>query len=610
MPRIRLLVATLAVAATAANAQCLPSGGGPVGLNNPDEALSAVLPLGIAFPLAGAGGAPFTHGVVSSNGVVYLTGGGAAADASPNDHGTIAQLRGAVGASPRLAPFWSDLWDAWYPGVAWSVTIDRSIPGRCAIVWTDCCEWPQSTPPLSFAAELFDTGVVTFSYGDIDTGGALLDTLVGLSIGDGVADAGGSDLSAAPAATTGIVHERFAPGAFDLANRSITFTPNGGGFDVTTTCQLLPAGHAPYGAGCYTHTDSLYRWFADASAAAAALSGQSLVWTPTTNGYTATWGGGVFVPPSAPTVLALTDDSDAPWTPSVPLPTPAGPVADLRVHANGVISLGTAPQTFPGTSSYQPTPAGFLAAGRAAFWSWHDYNVDEPGSGAITAEERVVGPDTVLYVTWNGVESYADPEVANPSTLQFQLHLGTGVVTVVWQGIDGDPSSQHGSAHLIGYSPAGPSPDGGSIDLPVALPITTTPAMFPLQLDASPAPISTAGVGTMVVYTTSHMPEAAPGSGVYLGLHIVSLGAAPGVDLGFLGAPGCLIHVAALDITAGLVGTTPTLATTFFVPPGIAPGTIAYAQTACLVVPDTLPNGGNAGGLTTSNGVRSHINAW
>jgi hypothetical protein len=603
--------ASLAVLlATAASAQCLTTGGVAAGLGNPDEALSAVLPMGISFPMAGAAGAPFTHLVVSSNGVVYLTTGGAAADATANQHGSLAELQGTAGASPRIAPFWSDLWDAYYPGAAWSVDVDTSVPGRCAVVWSDCCEWPWDTPALTFEAELFDTGVVTFSYGDIDTGSYFLDAVVGLSIGDAVADPGASDLSAAPFAATGIAYQVFAPGTFDLSHTSISFTPNGAGYDVSTSCQVAPASHLSYGVGCYSHSDSFYQWFADASLAAPALSGQSMVLTPTANGYSVAWGGGTFDVPTAPTTLALTDDGEVVHTPSSPLPTPGGPETAFRVHANGLVAMGLARQTFPGTSRYEPTPQGFLDAGSTAFWSWHDYNVEEVGSGVVTAEEKVVGPDTILYLTWNGVESYADPEVANPSTLQFQFHLGTGVVTIVWQGIDADASSPFGSAHLVGYSPGGVSPDGGNLDLGTALPLTTTAAIFPLQLDADPAPISTAGSGTLVTFTTSNIPEAAPGSGVFLGLHVLSFGATLDVDLGFLGAPGCLLHLAGLDIVAGLVGSTPTLSNTFFMPPGITPGTVVWSQSASLVVPFTLPNGENALGMTTSNAVRTEIRSF
>ncbi len=605
---VRAFTAVLFVAAT--TAQCLTPGGVAAGLGNPDEALTAALPMGITFPMAGAVGGPFTHCVVSSNGVLYLTTGGAAVDASASQHGSSAQLRGLAGASPRIAPFWSDLWDAYYPGVAWSVQIDTSVPGRCAIVWSDCCEWPMSTPALFFEAELFSTGVVTFSYGDFDTGTFFLDAVLGVSIGGAVADPGTVDLSTGPVAATGIAYEIVAPGAFDLAARSISFTPSGAGYAVSTTCQQLPASHTQYGAGCYSHSDSFYQLFADASVAGPALSGQSMVLLPTANGYAVSWGGGTFDPPTAPVALALDDDGEVTYTPSRPFPTPGGPAADLRVHANAVVAMGTAPQTFPGTTSYLPTAEGCLDAASTAFWSWHDYNVEEVGSGTITAEEKVVGLETILYLTWNGVESYAEPEVANPSTLQFQFHLNTGVVVYVWQSIDADASSTFGSAHLVGYSPAGVSPDGGNLDLAMALPIDTTAAIFPLQLDAMPAPISTPGSGTLVTFTTSNMPEAAPASGVYLGIHALSFGSAPGVDLGSEGAPGCLLHIASLDIVTGMIGTVPTQSITFAIPAGVTPGMVVWSQSACLVVPFSLQNGENALGVTTSNGVRSYISPF
>ncbi len=368
-----------------------------------------------------------------------------------------------------------------------------------------------------------------------------------------------------------------------------------------------PASHTAFGLGCYDHSDSFYQYFADAGIAALRLTGHSLVLQPTATGYAASWGGGGFVAPVAPTVLPFTGDADVLYTASAAMPTPAGPVAEFRVHENGIVTLGAAPQTFPGTSSDQPTAAGFLHAAAAAFWSWHDYDVTEPGSGAITAEEQVVGSDVVLFLTWNGVENHAEPEVANPSTLQFQCNLTTGTVTIVWQSIDDDATSPDGSAHLVGWSPAGASPDGGSLDLAAALPIQTTPAMVALELAAAPVPVSTTTAGTTVSYTTSQMPEAAPGTGVYLGLLVLSFAASPGIDLGPAGAPGCQVYVAGLDIVFGMVAAAPTATVAFLVPPGLAPGIEFWAQSACLVVPFSLANGGNALGMTTSNGIHSRV---
>ena len=117
------------------------------------------------------------------------------------------------------------------------------------------------------------------------------------------------------------------------------------------------------------------------------------------------------------------------------------------------------------------------------------------------------------------------------------------------------------------------------------------------------------GQGTTVTYTTTNIPEAAPGSGIYLGANILSLAGVPepGVDLGFLGAPGCRAHVLALNLMLTLVGNSPVLSVTFDVPAGAPIGFELFAQSCALVVPFSLPNGQNGFGLVTSNGIRSYI---
>ncbi|HEX5054691.1 MAG TPA: hypothetical protein VFZ65_23145 [Planctomycetota bacterium] len=364
------------------------------------------------------------------------------------------------------------------------------------------------------------------------------------------------------------------------------------GIPVTT------AAHIAYGAGCYAVTDSFYSYFADAGAAATALTGQSMTLIPVGSQYFVSWGGGSFVAPSGGAV-GITgfapngDDGVATYT----IASGALSGLTLFVHSNGNIWFGdNRAALLP--NDYTPRASGMLAAPHTGFWSWHDYNLDEPGSGQVFVEES----GNVLYVTWLNVESYP-LGVANPSTFQFQVDLGSGSVTCVWQHIDGDSTSSFGSSHLVGYSPGGASVDGGSLALSTALPLLTTVGMQPLTLTASPAPVA----GTTVNYTIAHMPEASPGSGVYVGVLILSLGSSPGIDLGFLGAPGCLLHVASLDLMLSTVGFSPIQTVSFPLPAVIPSGVSLFAQAAALVVPGSLPNGQNAFGLVTSNGLLSRF---
>jgi hypothetical protein len=278
-----------------------------------------------------------------------------------------------------------------------------------------------------------------------------------------------------------------------------------------------------------------------------------------------------------------------------------------------MISWGALAQTFPDTNSYTPTAAGFLNGANAGFYAWHDYAENDIGSGRIKHEEAAdAHGDTILYVTWDNVESWP-LLVANSGTLQFQLNLNTGVVKMVWTTVDNNTASTFGSAHLIGYTPAGPSLDAGSLDFATALPLTTTAAnVQAMALSASPAPVSTPSLGTIVTYTTTNMPPYDPStSSLYVGINILSLDQVPGgLDLGFLGAPGCRAYVSTLDLTRTMMGVTPTQTVTFAIPAGMPAGFELYSQSAALILPGSLPNGQNALGLTLSNGLRQRIEAF
>jgi hypothetical protein len=217
----------------------------------------------------------------------------------------------------------------------------------------------------------------------------------------------------------------------------------------------------------------------------------------------------------------------------------------------------------------------------------------------------------VLIVSWDNVDSWP-LGIANPSFMQIQLNLTTGGVTIVWQQIDNDPSSQFGSGHLVGYTPAGLSIDAGSLDLSAVAPFATAGVNVPAPtLSASPAPISSASSGAVVTYTTANMVEYATGSGVYLGLNILSVNqVANGVDLAFLGAPGCLAYVGTVDLPQTMVGVSPTNSVTLPLPTGVTPGVEIFSQSVCLITPNSLPNGQNAFGMIVSNAVRSYVSSF
>ena len=614
MHRRFAFLSTFAFLAGGAVAQCLDTSTLGSTIGSGDDSLFAPVAMGFGVPMTGAAGGPYTHAAVSTNGVVYLTTGAAPAGGSGTQWGGAAQLTGVAGDAPRIAPYWKDLQ---CPGPGSFVAVDTSVAGRCAITWMNSNEWFFATTK-SFRAELFSTGAVRFTY----SAGMAVDATtatVGVSVGNGIANPGVSDLSASPASPTGIVYQLFDATAvpLDVSGRAIDFTPSGAGYAVSTSCA--PAFHAPYGSGCYAvASESFYQYFATASAAAGALNGQSMQLAPAANGYSVTWGGGSYVaPPGGAVTLPTNDDDQTAVVPSIALPVPGGTASTLYVHTNGYVSTASTNDSVfdsalwnpPTNSDYSPS-AGFRNAPAMAFWCWHDY-LTTVGLGRIKRHEAVVGPDTILYVTWDAVESYP-AATNNPSTFQMQFNLTTGVVRFVWVsltavGTGGDPFFPE--AHLIGFSTGGSSLDPGSITLSSTLPLTTGPDQLPLTLAASPAPVYPVGGATApLTYTLTNVVDI--GGGIGLPLLFFSVAPLPGLDLGFLGLPGCNLNIASLDVTLNPTSTAPVSTIVISIPQPLSPGLSFWSQGLSLFVPNSLPNGQNAFGAVMSNGLQSSFNTF
>jgi hypothetical protein len=126
------------------------------------------------------------------------------------------------------------------------------------------------------------------------------------------------------------------------------------------------------------------------------------------------------------------------------------------------------------------------------------------------------------------------------------------------------------------------------------------------RMTAAPAPIA----GTTFTYSQVGIPEAAPASGIYFGVVVLSLGQNfAGTPLNVLTAglvdSPCNLNVTSLDLLLSFVSTTAAdSSVTFAVPAGAPAGFLLYSQAAALVTP-VAPN--NAG-IVTSNAIRSHIN--
>jgi hypothetical protein len=354
----------------------------------------------------------------------------------------------------------------------------------------------------------------------------------------------------------------------------------------------------PYGEGCYKVHGSPHQEFTDSStpsaagAAAAALNGRNLTFLNTGTSYVLTQGTNAFIAPTgAANTLALGDDAETQVTLPVPFVYPGGVATDFFVHSNGFISVASN-NTLPGGLTWVPDIAVFLNAPATAWWSWHDYNPAEAGSGQVKWEQ--VG--SKLIFTWDGVESYPTTAV-NPSTWQMQFDTTTGQVDMVWQTIDavGGSGFLEGDDHLVGYSPGGISPTGAQINVTtvtgLAIPF---PETFPLVLTTTGKPI----IGSTISLDTSNPTVPS------VGLNFVSTVQipAPGFDLGIIGAAGCPAFV---DVGAGVGNVISNLGL-----PGLSmsvnfplPNNPAFAGIEIFSQSVWLDAAQNAAGFITSNGL-------
>ena len=597
---VRTLVLGALVAASASlQAQCYePNTGASLGVG--DDVVFGMQPLGFAFAL---GGVTYTNIHVTTNGFVYLSNAGVPAAGGADYLATAAAL---VAGSPRIAPYWSDLDVIAANGAGVKF---NALPGKTVITWENAIEYGDAGGNrFSVQMQLLATGEIYFAYDGrcaVRTAG---DFVVGMSRGGGVVVPAASNFSTVNVTAITTNFEIFNSGALplDLAGKTIRFAPAGLGYAwVPQTCG---GSHASYGSGCYKSSDSFYQLTVAPAASSAALSNTAITMIPNGTGYTVIQGGSVFVAPSiAATALVLADDN-AVATPTLTTAFPfnGGTAVTLNVCSNGFVSA-----TAGNPPGYAPVVATMLSNLQTAWYSYHDYNPTAVGSGQVKFEQ--VG--SVAYITWDGVFNYGGTTAADASRFQFQFDCASGIVRVVYQTVSANAHTgfSSGEPHLVGYSPGGASNDLGSTTFATGLPLTfTAQQMSNLSLVATGAPVSRPTLGSTITYMTSNIPEFAPASGLHVAINILSVAQvpAPGLDLGFLGAPGCAALVASLDITQAMVGASASAAVTLVLPAGLPPGFHFFSQSAALFTPNSLPNGQNAFGLTTSNAIATVVGAW
>jgi hypothetical protein len=369
---------------------------------------------------------------------------------------------------------------------------------------------------------------------------------------------------------------------------SSSFYPLANGVD--TSAPVIEVGFVPapvgtfastavLGTGCIQVNDaSSYELFS--TSAAFDLANSSFTMVRSSEGYQAATSAAAFVPPSGgATTLTLADNANATVTLSGAMPVGrSASTTTLSVCSNGFISAGTATTT-TGTPA-----ASTMLNNLRAFWAvnWHDMNPTIVGSGAVKFEQ--IG--NIAYITWDGVWDNAGTSAANANTMQAQFDVTTGNVNYVHGTI-----STLGNARLVGFSDAGGSPAGTSLDLSSLLPGGFTAASFrlkPLSLGATSRPV----LGTNWNLNVTDIPPAG-----LLGLEIFGV-SDPGIpDLFFLGLPGCPLR-STLDVMNAYLPAGPSHAYSLPIP--LSVGLIGFHvfTTSAMFVP-----GVNPFGAITSGGV-------
>ncbi len=434
-------------------------------------------------------------------------------------------------------------------------------------------------------------------------------------------------------ATTGAILQSIpatsARGVYELANGNVLWTGSTGAWvynvGTSTSTQVFAgscyqlnlihtdyACHKPVGVGCHTFQvdrSNLIQLFPDMPTAKAALDGNAMRFSLAGTGYAADWLPGaaaaLYVAPSGgATIVANITTGQETFSPSAPIPVPGGVTSTWTVSSEGILTAGSVGNQGTDTT---PTLAETATETGLAFYTWFTQNPTEAGSGKVVWEE-VAG---VLYVTFDNVECTSTPPTAAPSTYQWQIHMSTGDVTMVWMSMSATTST---ADMLVGCTLAdtGLTPVSQTLSAAASVPVFPDGILSPMTLTAAPYPII--NPSTLVTYTASNAPEFVPGSGVYLGTMFLSVNPLPGgFDLtGILTTvSGCNAYIATLDLDlGGTVNLAPTLSwsftydNTFF-----APGNLIASQAVALFDPAFPLLNGENGGFLLSNGLLSSIYA-
>lgn len=283
-------------------------------------------------------------------------------------------------------------------------------------------------------------------------------------------------------------------------------------YSTTASCAAMES----IGDGCTNTLASIYEETTlDVWGLNNTLSGIDYI--STGSGYIVTAAAGTFVPvgtvdPLTLPIPGVADDSV----------NPVGTLG-LEFSSNGFLALG------PGnTNAWSPTVALFLDQPAAAFTCWADFQPDT--GGVITYEEA----GTRALLTYTDVLSWGTTDL---NTFQFDIDIATGSTSLYF----GAMASSAAHPMFVGFSPAGPNADPGSLDIEAEL-----AAIGGIVLaDADTVPLTLSGVGRPVMGSASVPYEAITANieaGAIFHVGIVGL-SNPGLPLSLIGFPaGCTLY--------------------------------------------------------------------
>lgn len=308
------------------------------------------------------------------------------------------------------------------------------------------------------------------------------------------------------------------------------------------------------------------------------LSGQKITMVPNgQGGYTVTLGSAAVIAPAPGSGLALVDESvrnglDLGFSFSIPghAPTP-----QIAVGDNGYIHVspsGTPPD-------YTPTPAEALGGSPRVFALWTDL-VPDGATNVDNVYFETLTPASARITWWN-MREYG---TANVSTVQMEL-FATGQICIVYGNC-----SVTNHRLLVGFSPGSASRDPGNRDISIGSAFNTRSDAFGLEFKKEQDPV----LGTTITLRVQKAPPATLFGVVFLSSTLIQP-----LDLAFLGAPRCYLHVSPLlaSLTLPISGTAGQLPVAIPNQPALLGGLLPM-QAA------TLSPGVNQLGLATSNALQ------